>query len=133
MMPDRMGIGHDPGQHAADVGGWIKALKEDPREIFRAASDAEKIKIYLTDLQQDRNATQLIVAMEWRATAPEQIYWYARSKAAGRFRLAKPRHDPRPSNLLLIVQQFLLVRLKVTTNSDGILKNAELAKNRLYN
>lgn len=43
MLGERMGIGHDPGQHVAYVGSWIKALKEDPKEIFRAASDAEKI------------------------------------------------------------------------------------------
>lgn len=43
MVGNELGIGHDPGQHAAYVKSWIKALKEDPREIFRAAADAEKI------------------------------------------------------------------------------------------
>ena len=32
-----------PSQHVAYVAGWIKALEQDPREIFRAAADAEKI------------------------------------------------------------------------------------------
>lgn len=43
MIGNEIGVGHDPGQHAAYVGSWIKALKEDPLEIVRAASDAEKI------------------------------------------------------------------------------------------
>ena len=47
MLGERLGLGHDPGQHAAYVGSWIKALKEDPREIFRAAADAEKIASYV--------------------------------------------------------------------------------------
>lgn len=36
-------------QHAAYVGSWIQALKNDYNEIFRAAADAEKICTYLLD------------------------------------------------------------------------------------
>ncbi|MDH0187698.1 zincin-like metallopeptidase domain-containing protein [Stenotrophomonas sp. GD03993] len=54
MMGDTLGIGHNPDRHAAYVGSWIKALKEDPREIFRAAADAEKIQTYVLGLQQER-------------------------------------------------------------------------------
>jgi putative DNA primase/helicase len=43
MLGEQLGIGHDPGQHVAYVASWIKALQQDPREIFRAAADAEKI------------------------------------------------------------------------------------------
>jgi putative DNA primase/helicase len=43
MLAEQLQIGHDPSRHAAYVGSWIKALEEDPREIFRAAADAEKI------------------------------------------------------------------------------------------
>lgn len=52
MLGDELGIGHDPGQHAAYVGSWIKALKEDPMEIFRAAADAEKIHEYVLSFEQ---------------------------------------------------------------------------------
>ena len=45
------GIGHDPGQHAAYVGSWIKALQDDPLEMFRAAADAEKILGYVLGLE----------------------------------------------------------------------------------
>ena len=43
MLGDQLGIGHDPSQHVAYVASWIKALEDDPREVFRAAADAEKI------------------------------------------------------------------------------------------
>lgn len=49
MLGDRLGIGFDPGNHAAYVASWIKVLQDDPREIFRAASDAEKITAWVTD------------------------------------------------------------------------------------
>lgn len=101
MMADRMGIGHDPGQHAAYVGGWVKALKEDPREIFRAASDAEKIKIYLTDLQQDRKATQLIVAMESGAAAPEQSYWRRQVESGRQIQAREAAARPQAEHLAI--------------------------------
>jgi antirestriction protein ArdC len=54
MIGDRLSIGHDPGQHAAYVGSWIKALQEDPKEILRAARDADKILGYVLDLEKVR-------------------------------------------------------------------------------
>jgi putative DNA primase/helicase len=52
ILGDELGIGYDPGQHAAYVGSWIKALEEDPLEIFRAAAEAEKIKDYVMAFEQ---------------------------------------------------------------------------------
>jgi N12 class adenine-specific DNA methylase/antirestriction protein ArdC/phage/plasmid primase-like uncharacterized protein len=52
ILGDELGIGHDPSQHAAYVGSWIKALKNDPMEIFRAAADAEKIQNYVLGFEQ---------------------------------------------------------------------------------
>lgn len=43
MLGEQLGIGHDPGQHAAYIESWIRVLEKDPREVFRAAADAEKI------------------------------------------------------------------------------------------
>ena len=54
MVGERLDIGHDPGQHAAYVGSWVKALKEDPREIFRAAADAEKIASYVLAFEKEQ-------------------------------------------------------------------------------
>jgi antirestriction protein ArdC/phage/plasmid primase-like uncharacterized protein len=43
MLGEQLGIGHDPGQHMAYVASWIRVLENDPREIFRAAADADRI------------------------------------------------------------------------------------------
>jgi hypothetical protein len=43
MIAKKHGIEHDPENHKAYVKGWIKALKDDPQEIFKAARDAERI------------------------------------------------------------------------------------------
>ena len=52
MLGNEIGIGHDPQQHAAYVASWIKALKDDPLEIFRASADAEKIHGYVLAFEQ---------------------------------------------------------------------------------
>lgn len=54
ILGDELGIGHDPEQHAAYVKSWVKALKDDPNEIFRAAADAEKIQDFVLGLEQQR-------------------------------------------------------------------------------
>lgn len=46
----KLGLPHNPGNHAAYVGSWINALKNDKHEIFRAAKDAEAISNYLVEL-----------------------------------------------------------------------------------
>jgi putative DNA primase/helicase len=58
ILGHQLGIGHDPEQHAAYVGSWIKALQDDPLEIFRAAADAEKIQDYVLGLEQKQVQTQ---------------------------------------------------------------------------
>lgn len=58
LVGDELGIGHDPGQHAAYVASWIKVLQDDPVEVFRAAAAAEKIQDYVLDLEQQRTLGQ---------------------------------------------------------------------------
>lgn len=58
ILGDELGIGHDPDQHTAYVGSWIKALQDDPLEIFRAAADAEKIWSYVLGLTHKQVLTQ---------------------------------------------------------------------------
>ena len=52
VVGDELGIGHNPGQHAAYVGSWIKTLQNEPLEVFRAAADAEKIHDYVLAFEQ---------------------------------------------------------------------------------
>ena len=41
------GIPHDTNRHAAYIGSWVKALRDDKNEIFKAAHDASKATEYL--------------------------------------------------------------------------------------
>jgi antirestriction protein ArdC len=64
------GIPHDPTQHAAYVGSWIKALREDKNEIFRAAHDASAATDYLIALERDRSIADESLAADPTADAP---------------------------------------------------------------
>lgn len=50
MLGDELALGHDPGQHAAYVGSWIRVIRDDAMAIFRASNAAEKIRSYVLDL-----------------------------------------------------------------------------------
>nr|BCT99949.1 DUF1738 domain-containing protein [uncultured bacterium] len=70
IVGDELGIGHDPGQHAAYVGSWIKALQDEPLEVFRAAADAEKIHDYVLAFEQKQVQEQ----EQSQVQQPEQHY-----------------------------------------------------------
>jgi antirestriction protein ArdC len=59
MIGDQLGIGHDTGQHAAYGKSWVRVLKEDPKEILRAARDADKISNYVLGLEKERMPANL--------------------------------------------------------------------------
>lgn len=50
LIGQSLGIGHDPGTHLSYIQSWIQVLEDDPKEIFRATRDAEKMKSYLFEL-----------------------------------------------------------------------------------
>ena len=52
IIGDELNIGHDPGQHVAYIESWIKILNDDPKEIFKAAAEAEKIQSYILGFDQ---------------------------------------------------------------------------------
>ena len=58
MTGERIGIGHTPqdghGNGAAYVKNWIEALQNDPREIHRAAGEADRISRYLISPARER-------------------------------------------------------------------------------
>jgi putative DNA primase/helicase len=58
ILGDELGIGHDPGQHAAYVRSWIAVLENDPLEIVRAAADAEKIQRFVMSFEQVQQQAQ---------------------------------------------------------------------------
>ena len=85
-----VGIGHDGSRGAAYVEGWITALDHDPREIYKAAADAQHISDYLMQLIRDREQE---TAQEHRALA--ETYSAARSPQISPAPTARPL-DPRP-------------------------------------
>lgn len=81
ILGDELGIGHDPGQHAAYVGSWIKVLQEDPMEIFRAAADAEKIHKFVLAFEQQQVQDQQIGADQVQQDQAEIMALLERSHA----------------------------------------------------
>jgi antirestriction protein ArdC len=66
------GIPHDPAQHAAYVGSWVKGLREDKNEIFRAAHDASAATDFLLSLERERSrAEEELSAIQNSGTAAE--------------------------------------------------------------
>lgn len=78
MVGQDIGVGHDPGQHAAYVKSWIQALKEDPLEILRACRDAEKIRDYVMglELQKEKELAQekTVAASQEKQPAREKTW-----------------------------------------------------------
>ena len=65
------GIPHDPASHASYVGSWVKALREDKNEIFRAAHDASAAADYLLALERERSVGEALEANP-ESLEPEQ-------------------------------------------------------------
>ena len=58
MTGSELQIGHNFGQHAAYVNSWVKILKDEPYELFRASADAQKIFDFLLAFEQKREIRQ---------------------------------------------------------------------------
>lgn len=58
MMSADLELPHDPSQHVAYIGSWIKAIKEDPMTIHRACRDAGNILSYVNGLVQENSIDQ---------------------------------------------------------------------------
>ena len=49
MSSDRLGVAYEPQHGTAYVKGWVEALKDDPKEIYKAAAEASRISDYVCD------------------------------------------------------------------------------------
>ena len=59
MTGERVGVGHDGSRGAAYVEGWLKALDDDPKELYRAAADAQQMTDYLVrPIREHEQATE---------------------------------------------------------------------------
>jgi len=58
MLGNELGIGYDPSPHEGYVDSWIKVLKNDPVEIYRAATDAGKIYRHIMSFEHKQTLSQ---------------------------------------------------------------------------
>ena len=49
MSSDRLGVAYEPQHATAYVKGWVEVLKDDPKEIYKAAAEASRISDYVCD------------------------------------------------------------------------------------
>ena len=54
MISTEIGLPHRLDSHAAYIKSWIEILENDPRELFRACSDAQRITDYVLHFDQER-------------------------------------------------------------------------------
>src|SRR5207253_9053831 len=69
MIGSELKIGHNFGQHAAYVNNWVKILKDEPFELFRASADAQKIYDYVLDIGEKRDLKQDNTVVEKKTEA----------------------------------------------------------------
>ena len=51
LMAQEFGTGFTPGRHAAYIKSWLRVLREDPKEVFRAGRDAAAIVRYALEVE----------------------------------------------------------------------------------
>ena len=82
MIGERLDIGMDVANHQSYVANWVQVLQDDPKEILRAAADAEKIMAYLKVPELEREPTKAleqeqrqerVVETSTQAPAPEVV------------------------------------------------------------
>lgn len=127
MTGEKIGLGHDP-RHGADyVAGWVKALEDDPREIYRAAADAEKMSRYLIEPArehvQERAAQtrqEMEVHAEQRLEAPSPDRDFNRAvehAAASGLKMFEADDHVHPPEQQELVRQLRSIRSAAVQNS----------------
>ena len=71
MINQELGLPHQPDQHVSYVDSWVSVLQKDPYEIMRACRDAEKIKEYVMNLQQELTVPQPEAGIVMASETPE--------------------------------------------------------------
>ena len=68
MSSDRLGVAYEPQHATAYVKGWVAVLKDDPKEIHRAAAEAGRISDYVCEAPERQRGNEIKKA---RDTLPE--------------------------------------------------------------
>ena len=75
MTGDRLNLGHDPSRHKRHAGyvrSWVRALRDDPREIYRAARDAQEMSDWVLKRVRERTAQLEAAAPNEHAARPPE-------------------------------------------------------------
>ncbi|MGD1095925.1 MAG: zincin-like metallopeptidase domain-containing protein [Bryobacteraceae bacterium] len=64
FLAAEQGIPHNTERHAAYVGSWIQALKNDKNEIFKAAKDANRAADFLLALEKEKTVAEALNAID---------------------------------------------------------------------
>ncbi len=59
MSSERLGVAYEPQHGAAYVASWVKALKDDPQEIYKAAAEAGRISDYVCAAPERARAAEI--------------------------------------------------------------------------
>ena len=117
IIGSELGIGYDPGQHAAYAASWIQILEHQPLEIFRAAAEGEKIHTYLQSLQQQRESTLERSAALLAALPPLKAVMTSQDMAT----IAEPAMHERLLERFRHKDRLALARLlSVAARGDGL-------------
>jgi len=73
MMSAMLGLTHDPARHSSYVKSWIETLRNDKREIFRAARDAQRITDHLLQFAPELSARPDVELDESDVTGDEPV------------------------------------------------------------
>lgn len=99
MIAQRLGVGHDPGQHAAYCQSWIKLIKDDPKALMTACRNAERICEFLGVEKYENQATQKVELTAEQQAEQQAARAQAKDKAKGQEQEAPmviPSPDTRP-------------------------------------
>ena len=74
MSSDRLGVAYEPQHATAYVKGWVAVLKDDPKEIHRAAAEAGRISDYVCEAPERQRDNEIKKAKDTlpEAGAPER-------------------------------------------------------------
>ena len=59
MSSDRLGVAYEPQHGTAYVKGWVEVLKDDPKEIYKAAAEAGRISDYVCEAPERQRTEEL--------------------------------------------------------------------------
>jgi antirestriction protein ArdC/phage/plasmid primase-like uncharacterized protein len=96
MISQDLGLAFNSDHHASYLQSWLKVLKQDPYEIFRACGDAERIKQYVLGLEQKQEqAAEIVFTDREEKVEPalEAVYLQVPYKEKGEAKKAGARWD----------------------------------------